>query len=76
MEFKDFVNNFADQFEDMDISALKEETEFKTLYNWSSLTALMVIAMIDEEYSVKVNGDDIRKSKTLKDLYEIVKSRC
>ena len=30
MEFKDFVNNFADQFEDMDISALKEETEFKT----------------------------------------------
>lgn len=38
-------------------------------------TALSVIAMIDEEYDVKIKGDDVRNSQTINDLYEIVKSR-
>jgi thiol-disulfide isomerase/thioredoxin len=49
--------------------------EFKELEEWSSLTALSVIAMIDEEYDVKIKGDDVRNSQTINDLYEIVKSR-
>ena len=40
-----------------------------------SWTALSVIAMIDEEYDVKIKGDDVRNSQTVNDLYEIVKSR-
>lgn len=51
------------------------ETKFKELEEWSSLTALSVIAMIDEEYDVKIKGDDVRNSQTVNDLYEIVKSR-
>jgi acyl carrier protein len=31
--------------------------------------------MVDEEYDVKVKGDDIRNSSTIEDLYNIVKSR-
>lgn len=76
MEFNDFLKNFADQFEDIDVNTLKAETEFKSIEGWSSLVALSVIAMADEEYDVTLKGDDIKKSTTIKDLYEIVKSRA
>lgn len=75
MELKDFIQNFADQFADTDASVFTPETKFKELEEWSSLTALSVIAMIDEEYDVKIKGDDVRNSQTINDLYEIVKSR-
>ncbi|EKN09385.1 acyl carrier protein [Parabacteroides goldsteinii] len=75
MELKDFIENFAAQFDDTDASEIKAETVFKELEEWSSLTALSVIAMVDEEYDVKVKGDDIRKSQTVNDLFMIVKSR-
>lgn len=75
MELKEFIQNFADQFDDTDTSVFTPETKFRELEEWSSLTALSVIAMIDEEYDVKIKGDDVRNSQTINDLYEIVKSR-
>ena len=75
MEIKEFIQNFADQFDDTETRVFTPETEFKELEEWSSLTALSVIAMIDEEYDVKIKGDDVRNSQTINDLYEIVKSR-
>ena len=75
MEIKEFIQNFADQFDDTETSVFTPETEFKELEEWSSLTALSVIAMIDEEYDVKIKGDDVRNSQPINDLYEIVKSR-
>lgn len=75
MELKEFIQNFADQFDDTDTSVFTPETKFRELEEWSSLTALSVIAMIDEEYDVKIKGDDVRNSQTVNDLYEIVKSR-
>lgn len=76
MELKEFIENFADQFDDTDISELKPETEFKELEEWSSLIALSVIAMVDEEYDVTIKGDDIRNSKTIDDLFTVVKAKA
>ena len=45
MEIKEFIQNFADQFDDTDASVFTPETKFKELEEWSSLTALSVIAM-------------------------------
>ena len=75
MELKDFLENFAAQFDDTDASEIKAETVFKELNEWSSLIALSVIAMADEEYEVALKGDDIRNSNTVEDLYNLVKSR-
>jgi len=75
MELTDFVKNFASQFEETDVNEFSPKTEFKNLTEWSSLIALSVIAMTDEEYNIKLKGDDIRNSSTIEDLYNIVKSR-
>ena len=76
MEIKEFIENFAEQFEDTDASEITAATEFKELDEWSSLIALSIIAMVDEEYDVTLKGDDIRNSATVEDLFNVVKSRA
>ncbi len=75
MELKDFINNFASLFEETETSIFTPETKFRDLEEWSSLMALSIIAMVDEEYQVKIKGDDIRNSSTIEDLYRITKSK-
>ena len=75
MEIKDFIEKFAEQFDETDASEFKAETIFKEMDEWSSLIALSVIAMVDEEFDVTLKGDDVRNSNTIEDLYNIVTSR-
>ena len=76
MELNDFVAKFAEQFDDTDVNSIKATTAFKELDEWSSLMALSIIAMIDEEYEVTAKGEDIRKAVTVEDLFNIVKSKA
>ena len=75
MDEIEFVQNFANQFDDTDASDFSMSTRFRDIDEWSSLIALGVIAMADEEYDVTLKGDDIIKSNTVEDIYNIVKSR-
>ncbi len=75
MELQEFITNFANQFEGTDSSVFTKDTVFKNLDEWSSLMALSIIAMVDEEYGVVLKGDDIRSANTIEDLYNIIKSK-
>ena len=76
MEIEKFIENFAEQFDDTDASEIKADTVFKELDEWTSLIALSVIAMVDEEYEVTIKGDDIRNSETVEDLFNAVKAKA
>ena len=69
------MENFANQFDETDASEITINTAFKDLEEWSSLLSLSIIAMCDEEYDVKIKGDDIRNAITVEDLYNIVIDR-
>ncbi len=75
MNLERFIENFADLFEETDTDTIQATTRFKELKEWSSLIALSVIAMVDEEYDVEFRGDDIRNSNTVEDLYKAVSNR-
>lgn len=75
MEPQKFVENFAAQFEESDPSSFSPETKFRDLEDWSSFSALSIIAMVDEIYNIKITGDDIRKSNTVKEIFNIVESK-
>lgn len=66
-----FLENFYELLEETDREAITPETEFKNLDEWNSMTALMLIAMFDEQYDAKLNGDSISKATTLTDLYHL-----
>ena len=75
MDIKEFIANFAEQFDETDASVFTSETKFRELEEWSSLIALSVIAMVDEVYDVQLKGDDMRAAVTVGDLFNIVKSK-
>lgn len=75
MEMKDFIENFANQFDDTDVSEFKAETVYQDLDEWSSLTALSIIAFVRTEYGKKITALDIRSCQTIEELYNLVKQR-
>lgn len=76
MELKEFIGNFAAQMEDTDPAEITATTVFRDLDEWSSLSALSIIAMVDEEYDVTLKGDDMKSARTVEDLYNIVKAKA
>lgn len=76
MELNDFIEKFAEQFDETDACEFKADTEFKGLDEWSSLMALSIIAMVDDEYDITLKGDDIRAAETIEDLFNTVKSKA
>lgn len=75
MELNEFVEKFAEQFDDTDPSEIKADTRFRDIDEWSSLVGLSVIAMVDEECNVLLKGEDMRQANTPAELFEIVKSK-
>lgn len=75
MELQEFIANFAAQMEDTDPAEITAATAFHDLDEWSSLSALSIIAMVDEEYDVTLRGDDMKNACTVEDLYNTVKSK-
>ena len=75
MSLDKFIENFTELFDETDPDTIQATTQFKELEEWSSLVALSVIAMVDEEYNVEFRGDDIRNSNTVEDLYNAVLAR-
>jgi acyl carrier protein len=76
MEINHFIQNFAAQFDDIEAEKFNPEVKFRDLDEWSSLRALSVIAMTNEEYDVFLTGEDIRNSQTIQDLFQIINSKC
>ncbi|MBQ6970999.1 MAG: acyl carrier protein [Synergistaceae bacterium] len=72
MDIKDFTAKFAAQFFETDPSEFKPETVFKELDEWSSLSLIQMIAMIDAEYRVTVDGQIINQAETIQDLFNAV----
>lgn len=75
MEIKDFIQHFAEQFDDTELSEFKPETVFHELDEYSSLIALTIIGMIDEEYGVTIGAEEMSAAVTIEDLYNTVKSK-
>lgn len=72
MNIEAFIANFADQFEDTDISEIKEDTNFMELDEWSSILVLSTIAMVKTQYGKTISGKQIRSCETVKDLFDLV----
>ena len=75
MEINTFLDHFASQFDETDVNEIQADTKFKDLEEWSSLIALSIIAMVDEEYDVVIKGDDIRNAETIENLFQIIQSK-
>ena len=75
MELQDFISKFAEQFDETNVAEFVGSTKLRELDEWSSLMALSIIAMVDEEYDITLKGDDMRQAETIEELFNIVKGK-
>lgn len=69
-----FLEKFKEvlEIEDRDLSL---DDKFREYEEWDSLAFLSVIAMIDEEYDVLIEGKDFKNLITLGDVLNAIKER-
>jgi acyl carrier protein len=71
MEIKEFIEKFAEAIEVDDFEALTPETAFADLDEWSSLSVMLTIAFMDEEFDKQVSNTDIKAAQTIQDLFDL-----
>lgn len=69
---EEFLKKFEKELEDVEIGTLSPDTKFQEIDEWDSMSALLVMAMIDKEFNKSITGDDIKKAQTIEDLYRAV----
>lgn len=69
----EFINNFIDILDEKPDFKLNLKFRFRDLEEWDSLTALSLIAMLDESYDVKLTGDKLKNLETLEDIFNLLK---
>jgi len=72
---KEFIRNFANQFDDTDITEFESETKFRDLEEWSSLTALAILNMMGKKYNVTIKADEMKKANTIQELFNLLQSK-
>jgi acyl carrier protein len=75
MNIKDFIQNFADQFDDTPVSEFTKDTVFHDMDEYSSLIALSIISMVDDEYGVTLSGNEMKAAVTIEDLFNTVNAK-
>lgn len=70
----EFLEKFKEalEIEDRDLNL---PDKFREYEEWDSLAFLSVIAMIDEEYDVLIEGKDFKKLQTIGDVWNAIKER-
>ncbi|MGE5424454.1 MAG: acyl carrier protein [Syntrophothermus sp.] len=75
MNIEEFIGHIEAEYEDIKPGTLKPESNYREVFEWSSINALILIALVKTEYDVTMNAQDIAGSKTIEDLYRIIESR-
>ena len=75
MELSKFISVFKEQFIDADELIIHEETFFRSLDSWDSLTSMSIIIMIKDFYEVDITDKELNICVTVKDVFSLVISK-
>lgn len=75
MELIEFAALFADQFDDTEASKINVDTIYQDLDEWSSLTAMGIIAFVKTEMGKTITGKEIRGCDTIEELYNYLQTK-
>ncbi len=75
MNITKFILVLETEFEEIEPGTLKPDTNFRDLDEWSSMHALIIIALIDTDFNVSITGEDLSNIETVSQLFDIVIER-
>lgn len=75
MELNEFVENFAELFDDTDPSEITASTIFHDLDEWSSLTGMGCIALAKTQYGKTITGAELKACVTVEDAFNLINNK-
>lgn len=75
MDINDFIEKIENEFDDIQAGTLKPDSVIREHVAWDSVNALIFIALVNVEYNVEINAEDLVKSSTVQDLFNIVQDK-
>jgi len=75
MDINEFTKKLEVELEGIDPGSLQPETAYRSLKNWSSMHALIIIAFIDLNFDITLNAQDLKNTQTVRDLYDLVQNK-
>lgn len=69
-----FLQKFGEVLEAED-KVIALDDKFREYEEWNSLAFLSLIAMIDEEFDVIIEGKDFKQLQTVADIIQAIKER-
>jgi len=67
-----FTTELEAEFDEIEQGTITPTTNYREIKGWSSMYALIIIAFVDTNFDVALNGDDLKSSQTIEDLYKII----
>jgi acyl carrier protein len=67
MKKEDFFSNLQDQL-DIDSVKISEDTIFKNLEEWDSMTSMLLVGYISEAFNLDLNENDLKEITTVESL--------
>ena len=55
---------------ELDVSEIREDAELSDYDEWDSITALSVIALVDEQFHKNLSGNQVKDFRTIKDVLD------
>lgn len=74
-ELNKFVNIIRSVFRVEDRDLINENTDLRTLKEWSSLQTMIIVSEIDNVYNVILGWEDIKKATNVYELFTIVETK-
>lgn len=71
-----FSRKLENELEGVVPGSLHPEMNYREIPEWSSMHALILIALAETEYNVALTGEDLRKCNTVQDLYDLISKRA
>jgi len=75
MEIKEFIENFVDQFDDLEVAEVKPESIIRDFDEWSSMIGLALLNMAEKSYGVQLTFDELRNAITVQDLFDTIANK-
>lgn len=75
MNWKDFEASVRETLEIEDDIIIDKDELLENSEYWSSMHALLIMALAESEYEISITGEELRKAKTLRDLFNLFESK-
>lgn len=75
MDIQELIIFIEEEFEEVDKGTLSPESSIRDIEGWSSMHALILIALVDNHYDILLTGEELKNALTIQDLFNAILKR-